>query len=85
MEVPRVEVESELSLLIYTTATATQDPSSICNLYHSSQQRQILNPLSEARGQTCILMDTSQIHFHCGTVGTPAVGFLTHCTTAGMS
>ena len=61
MEVPRVEVESELSLLIYTTATATQEPSSIYNLYHSSQQRQILNPLSEARGQTCILMDTSRV------------------------
>ena len=32
----------------YTTATATQDPSPICNLPHSSQQHRILNPLSEA-------------------------------------
>ena len=24
----------------------------------------ILNPLSEAKDQTCILMDISQIHFH---------------------
>ena len=32
-------------------------------LHHSSQQRQILNPLSEARDQICILMDTSWIHF----------------------
>ena len=28
---------------------------------HSSWQRQILNPLSETRDQTCILMDTSAV------------------------
>ena len=33
----------------------------ICNLHHSSQQHQILNPLSKATDQTCILMDTSQV------------------------
>ena len=32
-----------------------------CNLCHSSRQCQILNPLSEARDQTFILMDTSQV------------------------
>jgi len=48
----------------YTTATATWDPSCICDLHHGSQQRWILNPLSEARDRTCILMDTSWIHFH---------------------
>ena len=31
-------VKSELQLLTYTTATATQDPNHICNLHHSSQQ-----------------------------------------------
>ena len=31
----------------YTTATATQNPSHICNLLYSSRQRQILNPLTE--------------------------------------
>ena len=31
------------------TVTATPDLSRICNLHHSSRQRQILNPLSEAR------------------------------------
>ena len=40
-------VESEL--LTYTTATATQDPSHICDLHQSSRQHQILNPLSKAR------------------------------------
>ena len=37
------------------------DPSRVCDLYHSSKQRWILNPLSEARDRTCVLMDASQI------------------------
>ena len=32
-------------------------------LRQSSQQHRILNPLSEARDGTCVLMDTHQIHF----------------------
>ena len=36
-----------------------QDLSHVCNLYHSSWQHQILNPLSEARDVTCVLTDTS--------------------------
>ena len=61
MEVPRLGVESELQLLAYTTATATPDLSCVCDLHHSSRQCPILNPLSKARDQTHILMDTSQI------------------------
>ena len=57
MEGTRLGIESELLLPAYTTATATSDPSCVCNLHHSSQQRWILNTLSEARYQTCILMD----------------------------
>lgn len=30
--------ESELQLQAYTTATATRDPSRICDLHHSSRQ-----------------------------------------------
>ena len=71
MEVPRLEVESELQLPAYTTATATQDPSRICDLHHSSQQRWVLNPLSQARDRTCVLMDVSQICFCWATMGTP--------------
>ena len=48
-EVPRVGVKLELYLPAYTTAIARWDPSHVCNLYHSSQQPWILNPLSEAR------------------------------------
>ena len=58
MEVPRLGVESELQLPAYATATAIPDLCHICELYCSLQQRQILNPLSEARDRTCILMDT---------------------------
>ena len=64
MEVPRLGLKSELQLQAYTAATAMQDLSLICDLHHRSQQSQILNPLSKARDQTCILMDTSQICYH---------------------
>jgi len=47
MEVPRLEAEVELQLPACTTAPATQGLSCICDLHHSSQQCQILNPLSE--------------------------------------
>ena len=55
MEVPRLGVELELQLQVYTTATAISDPSHVFDLYHSSRQRWILNPPSEARDRTCIL------------------------------
>ena len=61
MEVLRVGVHSEWQLLAYTTATAMQDLSHICDLHRSQQQRQSLNPLSEARDQTRILMGTSWV------------------------
>ena len=71
MEVPRLGVVSESWPLAYTTATATSDPSCICNLYLSSQQCQILNPLREARYGICNLLVPSLMHFHCATMGTP--------------
>ena len=46
MEVPRLRVKLELQPMACTTATAMQDPSCVCDPYHSSWQRQILNPLS---------------------------------------
>ena len=70
MEAPRLEVDLELQLPAYATAIAAQDLSYVCKLYHSSQQHQILNPLSKARDHTCILIDTSWIRFRCTTVGT---------------
>ena len=49
---------------------ATWDPSHNCNLYHNSWQCHIVNPLSEARDRTHLLMDTSWIRSHWATTGT---------------
>ena len=51
IEVPRLGVELEPQLPAYTTATAMPDPSLV------------INPLSEARDQTCILMDTGWVRY----------------------
>ena len=59
----------------------TWDPSSICGLQHSSRQCRILNPLSEAKDWTQILLDTSRVHFRWATAGTPWISgsiFLKH-------
>ena len=64
MEVPRLGVKWELQLLAYATATATWDPSRVFDLYHCSWQCQILNPLSKVNDQTCVLIDTSRVHYH---------------------
>ena len=49
MEVPRLGVELELQLLVYTTAIATQDLSHILDIHHCSWQHWILNSPSEAK------------------------------------
>ena len=56
MEVTRLGVESELQLL--GCATVTPYLTHVFDLHHSFQQHQILNPLSEAKDQTHIFMDT---------------------------
>ena len=61
MEVPRPGVQSDLQLP--ATATATQDLSLVFGLQRSSQQCEILNPLSKARDQTHIFMDTRWVHY----------------------
>ena len=76
MEVPRLRVKLELQLPAYTTATATRDPSCVCEVHHSSQQCWILNPQSKTRDRTRILKDTSWICFCCTTTGTPVYKFL---------
>ena len=58
MEVPRIRVRSELQLLAHATATAMPVLSCIHDLCHSLWQCWILNPMSEAREWTHILMDT---------------------------
>ena len=61
VEFLRLGVKLELQLPSYATAPAMPDLSGICDLHHSLLQRQILNPLSEARDWTRVLMDTSGI------------------------
>ena len=75
MEAPRLRVQLELQLPPYTTATATPDPSHVCDLHHSSRQCQIPNPLSEARDRTRKLMVPSQDHFCCAMAGVPVTEF----------
>ena len=72
-EVPRLGVELELQLMAYATVTSAPDLSHICDLYHSSRQCRILNPLSEARDRTLNFMVPSQIRFRCATMGTPGI------------
>ena len=77
MEVPKLGGESELHLTVYTTATATSVLSHICNLSHSLQQCQILNPLSKARDSTHSLTETMWgFVTHWATMGTPEEEFL---------
>ena len=61
MELLSLGVKSELQPPVYARATAMQDLSHICNLHHSLQQYHILKPLAEARDQTHIFIDASQV------------------------
>ena len=66
-------------VLAYTTATAAQNLSCICDLHHSLQQCRILNPLSEARDGTHFLLDASHVRYCWATMETP-VGCLLNIT-----
>ena len=68
-KVPRLGVKSKLKLPAYTTATP--DLSHSYNLHRSLWQHQILNPLSKAQDQICILRDISQVCFCWATKRTP--------------
>ena len=74
-EVLRLGVELELQLPAYTIVTAMPDPSCICDLHHNSWKRWILDLLSEARDQICILMDASHMLFHWAMTETPCFVF----------
>ena len=61
------------------------DPSHACDLHHSSQQHQILNPLIEPRNWTCILMDTSWVHVPEPWWELPLMVFLKTAILTGVS
>ena len=75
MGVSMLGIKSELQLLVAVTATATWDPSHVCNL------RATLDPQPTERGQGLNPhpLDNSWICFCCTTVGTPNTGSLTYC------
>ena len=52
MEVPRLSLKSEVQLQAYNTAIAMPD---------QPTSQLMATPLSKARNQTCVLMDTSWI------------------------
>ena len=68
------------ALLAYSTALGTQDLSHICDLHHSSWKCWILNPRSEARDRTHILIDTSQVQFPWATMGIPQIHKIIYLT-----
>ena len=70
MDVPRLGGRIRAAAASLGTASAMPDLSHVCDLHHSSWQCQTPDPLNEARDQTRILMDPSQIHFLCATIGT---------------
>ena len=65
--IPMLGVELELQLL--ATATATEDPSRVCDLHCSSQQYRILSPLRKTRDWTLVLTDASWVCYHWAMTG----------------
>ena len=76
MEVPRLGVNQSHSCWPIPQSQQLRDPSHICKLHHSSWQHWIPNPRSKAQDRTHILMDSSRIHFHNATKGTPCLYIL---------
>ena len=77
LDVPRLGVEMELQLLVYTTATATPDLSGICDL-HTPQTGARSDPWPAQQGQGSNLHPRGhyvEILIHWATVGTPTTCF----------
>ena len=79
MEVPRIGVESKLnrSCSCQPMPQAQQLGIQAVSVTYATapSNARFSNPLSEARDQICVLMDTSQICFCCITMGTPGSCF----------
>ena len=72
---PRLGVELQLQPPACAATTPTWDPSPVFNPHHSSQQCRILNPLSEARDRTLVLMDPSRVRYHWATPELPQLPY----------
>ena len=62
VEIPRLGIELELQLLAFATDTEMWDRAASAT--YTTRQCCILNPLSKARNQTCIFMDTGWVCYH---------------------
>ena len=62
------------NMVFFVWLNARSGPS--CELYHSSWQPQILNPLREARDQTQDFIDTSWVRYCWATTGNALVNFV---------
>ena len=69
------QIGAKAASLRHSHSAALPDLSRIFYLHHNSRQGQILNPPSEARDQTHLLMDASRICFCCATTGTPQIRY----------
>ena len=79
MEVPRLEVKSELQLLAYPTATTKPDPSRACNLRHSLQPMPDPQPTEWGQGSNPHPHRHYVRFFTCwATMGTAILYFKTH-------
>ena len=58
IEVPRLGVKWDPQLPACATATAAPNRSCLSDLRCSLRQRGTFNPPSEAKGQTCVLIDS---------------------------
>ena len=79
MEVPSLGVQSELQLLTYATATATQDPShAATSVTYATAHCNVGSLTHWVRSgiNFYILMDSSQVGYHWAMKGTPAITFL---------
>ena len=72
----RGQIGTTAAGLHHNHSNARSVPRVVCDLHHSSLPRRIPYPLSEARDQTSILMDTSRICFCWVTMGTPHIPVL---------
>ena len=75
MDVPMLEVKSELQLRPMPKPQQCRIRATSATLHHSSWQRWILNLLSKARVWTHILIDPSWFVNHWATKGTPRIKF----------
>ena len=72
-EVPGLGVKSELYMPAASPhcSHSKADISHVYNIHHSSWQHRILNPLNGARNWTCVLIDTTWVHYHSAMMELP--------------